>query len=97
MFISMASHKEKIQKVKSETIGIQLPKDRLEWKGGGFRNISEETLRIWDAFTWNVPKFENRIILEPETSRSSTRERFLDKRNTVPGLGIGDRSYPAVS
>ena len=54
--------KEKIQKVKSETVGIQLPKDRLEWRGGGFRNISEETLRIWDAFTWNVPKFENRII-----------------------------------
>ena len=54
--------KEKIQKVKSETVGIQLPKDRLEWRGGGFRNISEETLRIWDAFTWNVPQFENRII-----------------------------------
>ena len=54
--------KEKIQKVKSETVGIQLPKDRLKWKGGGFRNISEETLDIWDAFTWNVPQFENRII-----------------------------------
>ena len=60
--VRMHRIKEKIQKVKSETIGIQLPKDRLEWKGGGFRNISEETLRIWDAFTWNVPKFENRII-----------------------------------
>ena len=54
--------KEKIQKVNSETGGIQLPKDRLKWKGGGFRNISEETLDIWDAFTWNVPQFENRII-----------------------------------
>ena len=54
--------KDKIQKVKSETVGIQLPKDRLEWRGGGFRNISEETLAIWDAFTWNVPRFENRII-----------------------------------
>ena len=54
--------KEKVNKVKSETVGIQLPKDRLKWKGGGFRNISEETLDIWDAFTWNVPQFENRII-----------------------------------
>ena len=60
--VRMHRIKEKIQKVKSETVGIQLPKDRLAWKGGGFRNISEETLRTWDAFTWNVPKFENRII-----------------------------------
>jgi len=54
--------KEKIQKTRSETVGISLPKDRLAWKGGGFRNISEETLQVWDAFTWGVPKFENRII-----------------------------------
>jgi len=60
--VRMHRIKDKIQKVKSETVGIQLPKDRLKWKGGGFRNISEETLDIWDAFTWNVPKFENRII-----------------------------------
>ena len=62
MEVRMHRIKEKIQKVKSETVGIQLPKDRLEWKGGGFRNISAETLEIWDAFTWNVPRFENRII-----------------------------------
>ena len=54
--------KEKVEKTRSQTVGIQLPKDRLAWKGGGFRNISEETLNIWDAFTWNVPKFEGRII-----------------------------------
>ena len=60
--VRMHRIKEKINKVKSETVGIQLPKDRLKWKGGGFRNISEETLDIWDAFTWNVPKFEGRII-----------------------------------
>mgnify|MGYP001568779229 FL=1 len=54
--------KAKIAKVKSQTTGIQLPKDRIEWKGGPFRNISEKTLKIWQAFTWNVPKFEGRII-----------------------------------
>jgi len=54
--------KEKVEKQRSQTVGIQLPMDRLAWKGGGFRNISEETLTIWDAFTWNVPKFEGRII-----------------------------------
>jgi DNA primase len=54
--------KEKVEKTRSQTVGIQLPMDRLAWKGGGFRNISEETLNIWDAFTWNVPKFEGRII-----------------------------------
>ena len=54
--------KEKIAKTKSQTVGIQLPEDRIEWKGGPFRNISEETLKIWQAFTWNVPKFEGRII-----------------------------------
>ena len=54
--------KEKIAKTKSQTVGIQLPEDRIEWKGGSFRNISEETLKIWQAFTWNVPKFEGRII-----------------------------------
>jgi len=31
--------KEKIQKVKSETVGIQLPKDRLEWRGGFSKHI----------------------------------------------------------
>ena len=54
--------KDKIAKSKSQTVGIQLPEDRIEWKGGSFRNISEETLKIWQAFTWNVPKFEGRII-----------------------------------
>ena len=54
--------KDKIAKTRSQTVGIQLPEDRIEWKGGPYRNISEETLRIWQAFTWNVPKFEGRII-----------------------------------
>ena len=54
--------KEKIAKSRSQTVGIQLPEDRIEWKGGSFRNISEATLKIWQAFTWNVPKFEGRII-----------------------------------
>ena len=54
--------KDKIARSKSQTVGIQLPEDRIEWKGGSFRNISEETLKIWQAFTWNVPKFEGRII-----------------------------------
>lgn len=64
--------KEKVQKVKSETVGIQLPKDRVPWKGGGIRNISEETLDIWDAFTWNVPNFENRIIFPIRDIRGKT-------------------------
>ncbi len=54
--------KEKIASTRAQTVGISLPKDRIEWAGGGFRNISEETLRIWQAFTWNAPKFEGRII-----------------------------------
>jgi DNA primase len=54
--------KEKIAKSRAQTVGIQLPEDRIEWKGGPFRNISEATLKIWQAFTWNVPKFEGRII-----------------------------------
>lgn len=54
--------KEKIAKSRAQTVGIQLPEDRIEWKGGSYRNISEETLKIWQAFTWNVPKFEGRII-----------------------------------
>jgi len=54
--------KEKIAKSRAQTVGIQLPEDRIEWKGGPFRNISEKTLKIWQAFTWNVPKFEGRII-----------------------------------
>lgn len=64
--------KEKINKVKSETVGIQLPKDRVPWKGGGIRNISEETLAIWGAFTWNVPNFENRIIFPIRDVRGKT-------------------------
>ena len=55
--------KEKIASTRAQTVGISLPKDRIEWAGGGFRNISEETLKIWQAFTWNAPKFEGRIIL----------------------------------
>ena len=54
--------KEKIASTRAQTVGISLPKDRIEWAGGGFRNISEETLRIWQAFTWNAPKFEGRIV-----------------------------------
>lgn len=55
--------KEKIAKARAQTVGIQLPEDRIEWKGGPFRNISEETLKIWQAFTWSGnPKFEGRII-----------------------------------
>jgi DNA primase len=64
--------REKINKVKSETVGIQLPKDRVPWKGGGIRNISEETLAIWGAFTWNVPNFENRIIFPIRDVRGKT-------------------------
>ena len=70
--VRMHRIKEKVNKVKSETVGIQLPKDRLKWKGGGIRNISEETLDIWDAFTWNVPKFENRIIFPIRDIRGKT-------------------------
>ena len=70
--VRMHRIKEQINKVKSETVGIQLPKDRLKWKGGGLRNISEETLDIWDAFTWNVPKFENRIIFPIRDIRGKT-------------------------
>ena len=70
--VRMHRIKEKINKVKSETVGIQLPKDRHKWKGGGIRNISEETLDIWDAFTWNVPKFENRIIFPIRDIRGKT-------------------------
>jgi len=54
--------KEKIAATRAQTVGISLPKDRIDWAGGGFRNISEETLRIWQAFTWNAPKFEGRIV-----------------------------------
>ena len=70
--VRMHRIKEKVQKVKSETVGIQLPKDRVPWKGGGIRNISEETLDIWDAFTWNVPNFENRIIFPIRDIRGKT-------------------------
>lgn len=54
--------KEKIAATRAQTVGISLPKDRIDWAGGGFRNISEETLKIWQAFTWNAPKFEGRIV-----------------------------------
>ena len=70
--VRMHRIKEKINKVKSETVGIQLPKDRVPWKGGGIRNISEETLAIWGAFTWNVPQFENRIIFPIRDVRGKT-------------------------
>jgi DNA primase len=82
--VRMHRIKEKIQKVKSETIGIQLPKDRMAWHGGGFRNISEETLKIWDAFTWNVPKFENRIIFP---IRDITGKTVALIGRTIDGLG----------
>jgi DNA primase len=64
--------KEKIAKTRASTVGIKLPEDRIEWKGGGFRNISEETLKIWQAFTWNVPKFEGRIIFPIRDVRGKT-------------------------
>ena len=70
--VRMHRIKEKVNKVKSETVGIQLPKDRVPWKGGGIRNISEETLAIWGAFTWNVPQFENRIIFPIRDIRGKT-------------------------
>ena len=70
--VRMHRIKEKVNKVKSETVGIQLPKDRVPWKGGGIRNISEETLSIWGAFTWNVPQFENRIIFPIRDIRGKT-------------------------
>ena len=70
--VRMHRIKEKVNKVKSETVGIQLPKDRVPWKGGGIRNISEETLGIWGAFTWNVPQFENRIIFPIRDVRGKT-------------------------
>ena len=70
--VRMHRIKEKVNKVKSETVGIQLPKDRVPWKGGGIRNISEETLAIWGAFTWNVPQFENRIIFPIRDVRGKT-------------------------
>jgi DNA primase len=55
--------KEKIAKTRAQTEGIDLPPERVEWKGGGFRNISEETLKIWQAFTLPIhPKFQGRII-----------------------------------
>ena len=38
--------KDKIAKARSQTVGIQLPEDRIEWKGGPYCNISE-TLKIW--------------------------------------------------
>tara|TARA_B100001778_G_scaffold297362_1_gene270795 strand:+ start:351 stop:1190 length:840 start_codon:yes stop_codon:yes gene_type:complete len=72
MEVRMHRIKESINRVKSETVGIQLPKDRVKWKGGGLRNISEETLDIWDAFTWNVPQFENRIIFPIRDIRGKT-------------------------
>tara|TARA_B100001094_G_scaffold332138_1_gene402963 strand:+ start:3304 stop:4143 length:840 start_codon:yes stop_codon:yes gene_type:complete len=70
--VKMHRIKEKVNKVKSETVGIQLPKDRVMWKGGGLRNISEETLAIWDAFTWSAPQFENRIIFPIRDIRGKT-------------------------
>ena len=57
--------KEKIAATRSQTVGISLPKDRIDWAGGGFRNISEETLRIWQAFTWNAPKFDCLLYTSP--------------------------------
>lgn len=53
--------KEKIDRKKAETVGLKLPEDRVIWDAP-FRNISAETLKIWQAFTWNVPKFEGRIV-----------------------------------
>jgi len=53
--------KEKIDRKKAETVGLKLPEDRVIWDAP-FRNISADTLKIWQAFTWNVPKFEGRIV-----------------------------------
>ena len=54
--------KEKVLQIRSQTVGLTLPKERLKWQGGVFRGISAKTLEIWDAFTWDAPKFEGRII-----------------------------------
>jgi len=53
--------KEKIDRKKAETVGLKLPEERVVWDAP-FRNISADTLKIWQAFTWNVPKFEGRIV-----------------------------------
>ena len=53
--------KEKIDRKKAETVGLKLPEERVNWDAP-FRNISADTLKIWQAFTWNVPKFEGRIV-----------------------------------
>lgn len=53
--------KEKIDRKKAETVGLKLPEERVNWNAP-FRNISADTLKIWQAFTWNVPKFEGRIV-----------------------------------
>ena len=81
--------KEKIAKPRSETVGIQLPEDRIDWKGGPYRNISEETLKIWQAFTWNVPKFEGRIIFP---IRDLTGKTIALLGRTIAG-GVGNEKY----
>ena len=53
--------KEKIEQKRAESVGIQLPEERIMWDAP-FRNIGKDTLKIWQAFTWNVPKFEGRIV-----------------------------------
>ena len=80
--------KDKIARSKSQTVGIQLPEDRIEWKGGSFRNISEETLKIWQAFTWNVPKFEGRIIF-PIRDITGKTVAFLGRKIS----GMTDKYY----
>ena len=60
--VKIAMLKDKIQRVRADTVGIQLPADRVEWQGGGYRNISEQTLKIWQAFTWDHDQMAGRII-----------------------------------
>ena len=55
--------KNKIEKINAETKGLTLPSERIAWKSGDHRGISQKTLQIWEAFTYSKdPKFQGRII-----------------------------------
>jgi DNA primase len=82
--------REGITKVKSQTVGIQLPKERIRWAGGPLRNISEETLQIWDAFTWNTPKFEGRIVFP---IRNITGKTVALIGRLISEAGMGQSKY----
>jgi hypothetical protein len=82
--------REAITKVKSQTVGIQLPKERIRWSGGPLRNISEDTLKIWDAFTWNTPKFEGRIVFP---IRNITGKTVALIGRLISEAGMGQSKY----